>query len=288
VLTKLAESRGPKARLDLPGLALATVSTLGIVWGLVRADAAGWGSAEVLGALIAGVALLAAFVAWERRAAEPMLPPALFRSRTFSAGNVVLLCMSGALFMGVFFYAQLLQVGLGYGPLSTGLRLMPWTATLIAIAPWAGALADRIGARPLMAGGLALQALGTAWLALVVEPGVGYGALLAPLVVQGVGCSMVIPAAQAAVVGAVAPAQIGKAAGVSSTMRMLGGALGIAVAVAVFSATGSYATPETFLDGFAPAAAAGAALALVGAAAALALPRRRAHEELAAGMMARA
>jgi EmrB/QacA subfamily drug resistance transporter len=288
VLTKLTESRGPRARLDLPGLALATASALGIVWGLVRADTAGWGSAEVLGALIGGLVLLAGFVAWERRAPQPMLPPALFRSRAFSASNVVLLCLSAGLFTGVFFYAQLLQIGLGYGPLAAGLRLMPWTATLIAIAPWAGALTDRIGARPLMAGGLALQAAGTAWLALIADPGVSYSALLAPLILSGIGCSMAIPAAQACAMGAVKPAQVGKAAGVSSTMRMLGGALGIAVAVAVFSATGSYATPETFMAGFAPAAAAGAALALIGAIAALALPGRRAHAELAAGMMARA
>jgi MFS family permease len=288
VLTRLTESRGPAARLDLPGLALATTSALGIVWALVRSGGAGWGSVEVLGTLVAGLALGGAFVAWERHAAEPMLPPALFRSRTFSASNVVLLCMSGALFTGVFFYAQLLEIGLGYGPLSTGLRLMPWTATLIAIAPWAGALTDRIGARPLMTGGLALQAAGTAWLALTVEPGVAYTALLAPLVLSGAGCSMVIPAAQAAVVGSVAPPQIGKAAGVSSTMRMLGGALGIALAVAVFSATGGYATPDEFIAGFGPATGTAAALALLGAVAGLTLPRRQVQTAAPEGMMARA
>src|SRR3954469_13211164 len=107
VLARVPESRGPRARLDLPGLALATGGALGIVWGLVRSGAAGWGSLEVLATLAGGVVLLAAFAAWERRAATPMLPPALFRSRAFSAGNLALLCLSAALFTGVFFYAQL-------------------------------------------------------------------------------------------------------------------------------------------------------------------------------------
>ena len=168
------------------------------------------------------------------------------------ASNVALLCLSAALFTGVFFYAQLLQIGLGYGPLAAGLRLMPWTATLIAIAPWAGALTDRIGARPLMALGLALQAAGTAWLALAAEPGGATRALLAPLILSGIGCSLAIPAAQAAAVGAVAPAQIGKAAGVTSTMRILGGVLGIAVAVAVFSASAATPRRTTSWPGSAP------------------------------------
>ena len=179
MLTRLRESRGPDSSLDIPGLALVSGGALGLVWGLVRGNQAGWGSAEVLGALIAGGLLIAGFVAWERRAREPMVPPSLFRSRAFSAGNAAIFFVFAALFAAVFFYAQLLQIGLGYGPLAAGLRLMPWTATFLTVAPVAGALADRIGERPLMVTGLALQATGMAWLALIAEPGMSYAQMLA-------------------------------------------------------------------------------------------------------------
>jgi MFS family permease len=181
-----------------------------------------------------------------------------------------------SLFAAVFFYAQLLQVGLGYSPLEAGLRLMPWTATFITVAPIAGALADRIGERPLMAGGLALQAAGMAWLALIADPGMAYSEMLAPFIVAGIGVSMAIPAAQNSVVGSVSLESIGKAAGANSMMRELGGVFGIAVVVAVFASTGGYDSPAAFVDGFGPAIGVGAGLALIGALASLALPGRRA------------
>ena len=274
VLTRMRESRGPSAGLDVPGLALITAGTLGLVWGLVRGNPAGWGSAEVLASLAAGVLLVAAFVAWELRAREPMLPMSLFRSRAFSASNAAMFFTFASLFSAVFFFAQFLQTGLGYGPLETGLRLMPWTATFITVAPVAGALADRIGERPLMVLGLSLQATGMGWLALIAEPGLPYARMLAPLIVAGVGVSMAIPAAQNSAVGSVAAEAIGKAAGTNSMMRELGGVFGIAIVVAVFAGAGGYASAETFVDGFRPAIAAGAALALAGAATGLALPGR--------------
>ena len=274
VLTRMRESRGPDSALDLPGLALVTGGTLGVVWGLVRGNPAGWTSPEVVAALAAGALLLAAFVAWELRAREPMLPLRLFRSRAFSASNAAMFFTFASLFSCVFFYAQYLQTGLGYGPLEAGLRLVPWTATFITVAPLAGALADRVGERPLLAVGLTLQAAGMAWMALIAAPGVEYASLLAPLIVGGVGVSMAIPAAQSSGLGSVELDAIGKAAGTNSTMRELGGVFGIAVVVAVFAGAGSYASPAAFTDGFGPAIGVGALLALAGAAAALALPGR--------------
>ncbi len=270
----MRESRGPDTALDVPGLVLITAGTLGVVWGLVRGNPAGWASPEVLGALAAGALLLAAFVAWELRAREPMLPMRLFRSRAFSASNAAMFFTFASLFSAVFFFAQFLQTGLGYGPLEAGLRLIPWTATFITVAPVAGALADRIGERPLMVGGLSLQAAGMAWLALIAEPGLDYPRMLAPLIVAGVGISMAIPAAQNSAVGSVDESAIGKAAGTNSMMRELGGVFGIAIVVAVFAGAGSYASAAAFTDGFAPAIGVGAALALAGAAAGLALPGR--------------
>jgi len=278
VLTKLKDSFGPDTGLDLRGLALITTGALGVVWGLMRGNQVGWGSLEVIASLAAGAAILAGFVAWEVRAREPMLPIRFFRSRSFSAGNTAIFFTFASLFGAVFFYAQLLQVGYGYGPLDAGLRLLPWTATFITVAPIAGALADRVGGRPLMVGGLTLQAAGMAWLALIAEPGLPYSELLAPFIVAGVGVSMAIPSAQNSVVGSIAMDAIGKAAGANSMMRELGGVFGVALAVAVFAATGGYASAATFTDGFGPATGVAAALALIGAVAGLALPKKSKKE----------
>jgi EmrB/QacA subfamily drug resistance transporter len=275
VLTRMREGFGPDTSLDIRGLALATGAALGLVWGLVRGNQAGWTSAEVLGSLAAGALLAAAFVAWELRARAPMLPLGLFRSRAFSAGNAATFFTFASLFGAVFFYAQLLQTALGYGPLAAGLRLLPWTATFMTVAPVAGALVDRIGERPLMVGGLTLQAAGMAWLALIAEPGMAYTQVLGPFVLAGVGVSMAIPAAQNSVVGSVAPEVLGKAAGTNSVMRELGGVFGIAIAVAVFAGAGSYASAAAFTDGFTPAILVAAAFAAAGALAGLALPSRR-------------
>jgi EmrB/QacA subfamily drug resistance transporter len=278
VLAKMDESYGPDTSLDIRGLGLITAGSLGLVWGLVRGNQAGWTSAEVLGALAGGALLVAGFVAWERRAREPMVPMRLFRERSFSAGNAAIFLTFASLFGAVFFYAQLLQTGLGYGALDAGLRLLPWTATFITVAPIAGALADRIGERPLMVGGLALQAAGMAWLALIAEPGMAYSQMLAPFIVAGVGVSMAIPAAQNSVVGGVDADTVGKAAGANSMMRELGGVFGIAVAVAVFGGAGGYASAASFIAGFGPAVGVLAGLSLAGAVVGLALPKRREFE----------
>jgi EmrB/QacA subfamily drug resistance transporter len=275
VLARMGESRGTKAALDLPGLALITGAAFGIVWALVRGNAAGWGSPEVLGTLIGGVVLTAAFVLWELRAPQPMLPMRLFRSREFAAGNASNLLMYAALFSAVFFMAQYLQVTLGQSPLQTGLRLIPWTGTVFIIAPIAGILADRIGNRPPIVAGLLMQAGGFAWIALIARTGLPYSHMIAPLLLAGVGISTAVPAAQNVVVGAVAPESIGKASGTQSMMRQLGGALGLAIAVAVFTGAGTYASPAAFSDGFAPAIAVSASLSLLGAITAIALRGRQ-------------
>jgi hypothetical protein len=113
------------------------------------------------------------------------------------------------------------------------------------------------------------------WIGLVAQPGLAYGELVAPLVISGAGFAMAIPATQSAVLGAVAPADLGRASGVFSTARQLGGAFGVAVLVAVFAGRGGYASAQAFSDGFADACVASAALALLAGAAGLALPRRR-------------
>jgi EmrB/QacA subfamily drug resistance transporter len=276
VLRRIRESFGPDNAIDLGGLALVTGAAFGIVWGLVRGNPAGWGSLEVIGSLAAGVLLSVAFVAWELRVRHPMLPLRFFRSRAFSAGNVSIFFSIAALFGAVFFLAQFLQTGLGHGPLDAGLRLLPWTLTLFFVAPVAGALVERFGERPFMVGGLTLQGIGMAWIALIADPGMAYGEMIAPLIIAGCGVSMTFPAAQNSVVGSVPLEAVGKAAGANSMMRELGGVFGIAVLVAVFSGAGGYASPQDFTDGFAPALGVTAGLSFVGALVGLGLPGRAA------------
>jgi EmrB/QacA subfamily drug resistance transporter len=280
-LTRIPESRGPDSAVDLPGLGLVTAGVLGLVWALVRGNSAGWGSAEVLGALVVAVAALSGFVAWELRTATPMLPMGFFRSRAFSAGNAAIFCAVGALFGAVFFMSQFLQAGLGYGPLGAGLRVLPWTATLFFVAPVAGKLVDRFGERPFLVAGPLLQAVGMGWIALVADAGMSYATLIPPLIVAGVGISMTFPAAQNSVVGSVPPEAIGKAAGTNSTMRELGGVLGIALGVAAFAGAGGYASPAQFSDGFVAAIAVATGLSLLAAVAGAVLPARAAIVTLA-------
>jgi EmrB/QacA subfamily drug resistance transporter len=262
---RLPESTGPQARIDVVGLLLQCIGSFGLVWGLVRANSSGWGSAEVLTALVLGVLVLAAFIGWEARTAQPMLPIRLFANRRFSAGNFAGFLLYAALLSEVFFITQFLQVTMGVGPLGAGLRVLPWTATLFLIAPVAGGLVDRIGERALLVGGLALQAIGMGWISLANKPDLAYGSLVVPLIIAGIGVSTAMPAAQKAVLASVPPAAIGKASGTFNTLRQLGGAVGVAVLAAVFAGAGGYASPAEFSAGFGRAIGVAAALSLGGA-----------------------
>jgi EmrB/QacA subfamily drug resistance transporter len=275
VFRRLGESYGPRSAPDIAGLALVTGAALGIVWGLVRGNSAGWGSAEVVTALAAGVLLGAAFVLWERHTAEPMLPMGLFASRPFSSGNATIFFLSAALYGAVFFMAQFLQTVQHNGPLDAGVRLLPWTATLFIVAPITGARISRVGERPFAVAGMLLQAAGMGWIALIASPDVAYWRLVAPLAIAGCGVSMAMPAIQSAVVGSVAPASIGKASGAFNMMRQLGGVFGIATLVAVFTSAGSYGSPQLFSDGFTAAIGIAAGLSALGALAGVGLPQRQ-------------
>jgi EmrB/QacA subfamily drug resistance transporter len=281
-LRRMPESFGPDSGLDIRGVALVTAGVFSLVWGLVRGNIAGWDSLEVVATLAGGALLAAAFVAWELRAREPMLPMRFFRSRAFSAGNAAIFFSLASLFCGVFFLAQFMQTGLGSGPLEAGLRLLPWTGTLFFVAPVAGALVDRFGERPFLVAGPLLQAAGMGWIAIVADPGMAYAEMIAPLMVAGVGVSMSFPAAQNSVVGAVPETAIGKASGINMTMRELGGVFGIALSVAVFAGAGSYASAQAFSDGFVAAMGLSTGLSVVSALCGAMLPtRRRAEPEVA-------
>ncbi|HLI40239.1 MAG TPA: DHA2 family efflux MFS transporter permease subunit [Streptosporangiaceae bacterium] len=271
----LPDGRGPARRLDLPALPLIAGAALASAWGLVRAGGSGWGDRYAVALLAGGAALLAGFVVRERTAADPMVPPRLFRSRAFTAANAAAFLQSGAIFSAAFLTTQYFQLGLGYGPLAAGVRLLPWTATPMLVAPLAGAFADRIGTRPLLVTGLALQAGGLAWFAAVASAAGGYGRFVAPLIIAGVGASMSIPTVAAAALGAVPPAEVGTASGVNNTMQRFGGAFGVAIVTAVFTAHGSLGSAAGVVAGYRPALAVSAVLSLGGSAAAVAAGRRR-------------
>jgi EmrB/QacA subfamily drug resistance transporter len=273
--TRLAETRGPDAALDLPGLGLVSTGLLAIVWALVNGNSHGWTSSGIVAALVVGAALLAGFVAWELRAAQPMLPMRFFRSRAFSAANAASLLMYFGMFGSIFLLTQFFQTAQGYSPLQAGLRVLPWTAMPMVVAPIAGALSDRIGGRPIMAGGLALQAVGLAWIAAVSSASVGYLSLVGPFVLSGIGMAMFFAPTANVVLSAVRPQEEGKASGTNNAIREVGGVLGVAVLASIFARHGGYESPATFNAGLVPAIWVGAIVVGIGALVALVIPARR-------------
>ncbi|MDT5015783.1 MAG: hypothetical protein QOD39_1943, partial [Mycobacterium sp.] len=231
-------------------------------------------SAEVLGMLTGGVVLLACLVGWELHLAEPMLPMKLFTVRAFAAGNLSTLMLTASLFSTVFFLAQYLQVTFGDSPLEAGVRFLPWTVTLFFVAPIAGRLQDKIGPRWLISAGLTLQGSGMLWIAYNAHQHDAYSTSVAALVISGFGTSMAMPAQQSAVMTSVPVHSMSKAGGTFSTVRQLGGALGVSVLAAVFAANGNALSPNGFADGFSAAMVAAAVLAFAGAASGLLAPGR--------------
>jgi EmrB/QacA subfamily drug resistance transporter len=276
---RLVESRGPRPHLDLGGMALAGAGLFALTWAPVRAPSVGWGSPEVAGSLVAGAALMAAFLAWERRARYPMLPLAYFRRRGFATANAVIFFQFISVIGSLFFITQLFQLGMGYSPFQAGLRILVWMAMPMVVAPIAGALADRIGNRPFMVVGLAMQAIGLGWLASAAGPGTGYGTLVAPLIVSGIGVSLCFPTVANEVTGSVPAADVGVAAGTNNALNALGGVFGVAILAAIFAANGSYATHATFINGFRPAEWAAAGSSALGVIAAAFAPAKSASAE---------
>jgi EmrB/QacA subfamily drug resistance transporter len=272
---RLEETYGPDKGLDLPGLGLVSAGLLGIVWGLVRGNEHGWTSFGIVTPLVVGALLVAAFVAWELRTSSPMLPMQFFRNRTFALTNVASLFMFFGMFGSIFLLAQFFQVVQHYSPLQSGLRILPWTAMPIFIAPIAGALSDRIGGHRLMAAGLALQATGLIWIAAVSSITTPYVDLVGPFFLSGIGMSLFFAPVANVVLSSVSPEHEGKASGATNAIRELGGVFGVAVLASVFASAGGYRTPETFVHGLTTAVYIGGALVAVGAVAAALIRRRQ-------------
>ena len=269
---KLAESFGPSRGLDFTGVALASAGLLGVTYGIVRGNALGWGSPDIIAPLAGGVALLAAFVAYERRVAEPVLPMRFFKTRGFAATSAVSLAMTFGIFGSIFLLAQWFQVVQGYSPLEAGLRTLPWTGMPMLVAPVAGLLSDKVGSRPLMSAGLALQAIAITWIAGTMSVDTAYIAFVVPFVLGGAGMALVFAPAANAILRAVQPHEAGQASGANNAIRELGGVMGVAVLAAVFTANGGYTSPQAFVDGVIPALYVGAAVLVAGSLIALLIP----------------
>jgi EmrB/QacA subfamily drug resistance transporter len=277
VLRFVADSRGSRRPLDPLALILAAISTLGIVWGIVRASTAGWSDHAVLGALAVGLIALSLLIAWQRRARHPMIPLRLFADRTFSAGSAAMFAQSASLTAAVFFTAQFFQAAQSDGPLQAGLRLVPLGLVPLLAGPRSGVLADRVAPRPLVMGGLILQAGGIAALALLAAPHRPYPVLAGSLLLVGAGLTLAVPALTKAVVGSAEPGDIGIASGLFTTVRQLGGAFGVAVTSTAF-ATGGYGSPASVARGYGAAMYVAALLGVVAAVTALGLHRRPARQ----------
>ena len=209
-----------------------------------------------------------------------MLPMRLFRSRGFAATNLASALMLFGMFGSIFFLAQFFQTVQGYSPLQAGLRILPWTAMPIFIAPIAGALSDRIGGRRIMGVGLALQAAGLAWIASVSTPTVPYADLVAPFFLSGIGMALFFAPVANVVLSAVRREEEGQASGAANAIRELGGVFGVAVLASIFAHYGGYLSGQDFVDGMRPAVWVGAAVVGVGAGAAFLVPSpARAREQ---------
>jgi EmrB/QacA subfamily drug resistance transporter len=277
----LRESHGPSRRFDVLGVSLAAAGLFGLVFGLIRGQAEGWTSPLIVASLGAGVALLAAFLAWEHHTEEPMVPLKLFRNRTFSATNGVSFFMYFGTFGSIFLLTQILQGVMGYGPFDAGVRMLFWTGASMLVSPIAGVLAERYGARLLMSAGLALQAGALAWFAATTATGVHFSQIVIPFIMAGVGMALVFAPSASALLSVVTPAQAGQASGTNNAIREVGGVFGVAVLSTIFSHSGALTSTRALVDGAVPALWVGASVVAVGAFVALLLPRGKAAPALA-------
>ncbi|MBO9531446.1 MAG: MFS transporter [Solirubrobacteraceae bacterium] len=273
VLRLVPESHGPNSKLDVPGLVLAGGGLFALTFGVVRAPALGWTSLTVAGSLAVAVLALVAFVVWERRAPAPMLPLKFFQNRAFALTNALSVAMFFGIFGAIFLLSQYFQTAQGLGPFEAGARTLPWTAMPMFVAPIAGAiLYPRFGGRPLMTIGLALQAIAMAWIAVVLAVETSYLSLIPAFVMAGTGMALVISPSASMILESVRDDEAGQASGAASTLREVGGVLGVAVMATVFQHSGSYASPQAYTDGVAAALPVAVGVLAVGAVLGAALP----------------
>jgi EmrB/QacA subfamily drug resistance transporter len=274
----LAESREESATrtFDLAGAVSITASLSALVYGLVDAPNAGWGSTQTVGLLALSAALLLAFVVIERRSSNPVVPFAVFRIRTVTGANVVGVLTGGALLSMFFFISLYMQQVLGYSAIEAGLSYLPLAVTIIVAAGLASQLVTRIGFKPVLAVGMVFIAAGLVWFSRVSPDGSFLGDILGPSLLAAVGLGLSFVPVTIAAVSGVPDREAGLASGLINTSQQVGGALGLAILSTVAnSVTGSAVSAGALTDGFQAAFLGGAAIAAVGFAATLVLVRSR-------------
>jgi EmrB/QacA subfamily drug resistance transporter len=242
-LAKVAESRDPTgAGIDWPGTVTFSGALFLLVFGLIRGNAEHWSTAIVLCLAGAGV-LLVAFLVIERRMRDPMLDLTLFRKPAFVGASIAAFVLSASMFAMFLYLTLYIQNILGYSALGSGLRFMPVTLLSFLVAPVSGKLAEQLGVRWFLGGGLLLVGVGLLWMH-GVAPGDGWTALLPGFLVCGIGIGLINPALASAAIGVVEPRRSGMASGINSTFRQVGIATGIAAWGALFT----HKVASTFLD----------------------------------------
>ena len=277
---RLTESYGPRTRLDLPGLAFVTTGVGMLVWALVDGPQHGWTSTRVVTGFVAAAALISAFIVRQARAAEPMIPLTIFRMGRFSFAVLAQFAAAASIFSAAFLTSEYFQFGRDNEPLKAGLQFLPWTATPLVVAPIAGALFDRLGARRLVVPGLLMQAVGFAWIVRLAGDHAAYSSFVAPFVIAGVGISMTLPCIPAAGLNSVSESWLGKASGVLNMAQLLGATVGVAVTTIVFDSHGSLLDAASVTSGFRPALAVSAGCSVVGALLAIGLRRTASRDSV--------
>jgi len=291
----LAESRSESETraFDAAGAVTVTASLALLVYALVEAPDAGWGSAQTIGLLAAAVFLMALFVGIERRSASPLVPFSIFRLRTLTGANVVGVLTGASLFSMFFFISLYMQNVLGYSAIKTGLSYLPLAGSIILAAGVASQLVTRVGFKPVLAVGMLLISGGLLWFGQISPDGTFLSDILGPSLLAAVGLGFAFVPQTIAAVSGVEEREAGLASGLINTSQQIGGALGLALLATVAftqiddaaAAAGGAPSPAALTDGYADAFMVGAAIAFLGVIATLVLIRRRdsqAHVELGA------
>jgi EmrB/QacA subfamily drug resistance transporter len=282
----LGESRDERARsFDVPGAVLVTSGLTVLVYAITQANDYGWGSATTIGLFAAAGALLAAFVGWESRASQPLMPFSIFRLQTLVGANVAGLILGTALFAMFLMLTLYMQQVLGYSPLRTGVGYLAVAGTAIVWSALAAQLVSRVGVKPVLVTGMSLLTVGLLYFTQVDVGGSYLGDLLPGFLLISIGMGFsFVPISIAALAG-VQPSEAGLASGLINTSQQIGGALGIAALSAVATTTtkdavaSGTALPVALTDGFEAAFIGGALVAAIGVVASLVLIRRRDLEE---------
>ena len=271
----VAVGRSGARSTDLAGLAMAATFVFPLTWALVEGSSRGWTSPLILGCLALALTSLAGFIWRERTAHCAFVPARLFRDLSFDLVNTVAMLFSAGIFGSVFLVSQYLQIGMGFGPLESGLRAAPWTMVPMVVAPVAGVLVKHYGPKAVLLTGMVLQTVAVACFMLLAYTNSGYGLYVLPMLIAGTGMGLTFsPLATAALEG-IAPQDRAVVSGVNQTARQLGTATGIALCTALFTTFGTYAPGERFTAGLVPALGACTVLLVVATALVIAMPRGR-------------